>query len=158
VNAKSSTNASKSAKARRNGSKQAIRKAASGKQSASSAPTKKAAESSLQERIKEAKKLEAIDRADASPARAGKLRSRSNAPVVAEASAAHPLRNGNFPETYIAEISVKLDDPDHPLTLKWTGPQAAAQDSGPFRGSFRLFQDMRRHMAAFGSRKRAWLS
>jgi hypothetical protein len=135
MNAKSSTNASKSAKPRNKGSKPATKKVASGKQSALSAPTKRAAESLLQERIKEAKRLEAIDRADASLARAGKSKSRSNAPLVAEASTAHPLRNSNFPETYIEEISVKLDDPDHPLTLKWTGPQAAAQDSGPFRGS-----------------------
>ena len=129
MNAKSSTNASKSAKAGKTGSlkKTATKKAAAGKQSTSSKPTKKAAELSLQERIKEAKKLEAIDRADAPRARAGK------APAVAKASAAHPLRNSNFPETYIKEISVKLDDPDHALTLKWTGPQAADQDSGPFR-------------------------
>jgi hypothetical protein len=120
MNAKSSTNASKSAKAGKTGSpkKTATKKAAAGKQSTSSKPTKKAAEPSLQERIKEAKKLEAIDRADAPRARA---------------SAAYPLRNRNFPETYIKEISVKLDDPDHSLTLKWTGPQAADQDSGPFR-------------------------
>jgi hypothetical protein len=100
--------------------KRATKKAASGKKST---PTKKAAEPSLQERIKEAKKLEAIDRADA-PRKAS---------AVAKASAAHPLRNSNFPETYIKEISVKLDDPDHALTLKWTGPQAVDQDSGPFR-------------------------
>jgi hypothetical protein len=120
MNAKSSTNASKSAKAGKTGSpkKTATKKAAAGKQSTSSKPTKKAAEPSLQERIKEAKKLEAIDRADAPRGRA---------------SAAYPLRNRNFPETYIKEISVKLDDPDHSLTLKWTGPQAADQDSGPFR-------------------------
>ncbi|MFZ0708787.1 MAG: L,D-transpeptidase [Terrimicrobiaceae bacterium] len=86
----------------------------------------------MQERIKEAKKLEAIDRADASRAAAGKSKSRGKALAVAAASAA-PMRNGNFPDTYIKEISVKLDDPDHPLTLKWTGPQAATQDSGPFR-------------------------
>jgi hypothetical protein len=129
MNAKSSTNASKSAKARKTGSpmKPATKKAASGRRSKSSTPTKKAAELSLQERIKEAKKLEAIDRADAPRAGAGK------ASAVAKASAAHPLRNSNFPETYIKEISVKLDDPDHSLTLKWTGPQAVDQDSGPFR-------------------------
>ena len=130
MNPKSSTNAGKSAKARKTGSatKPAAKKAASGKRSAPSAP----AQSSLQERIKEAKKLEAIDRADASRAAAGKSKSRGKALAVAAASAA-PMRNGNFPDTYIKEISVKLDDPDHPLTLKWTGPQAAAQDSGPFR-------------------------
>jgi hypothetical protein len=88
----------------------------------------------LQERIKEAKKLEAIDRVDASRAPAGKSKSRGKALAAAAASAA-PMRNSNFPDTYIKEISVKLDDPDHPVTLKWAGPQAAAQDSGPFRSS-----------------------
>ena len=125
MNAKSSTNASKGVKARKTGSptKRATKKAASGKKSTSSTPTKRAAEPSLQERIKEAKKLEAIDRADA-PRKAS---------AVAKASAAHPLRNSNFPKTYIKEISVKLDDPHHALTLKWTGPQAADQDPGSFR-------------------------
>jgi hypothetical protein len=135
MNAKSSTNASKSAKARKTGSpkKPATKKTASGKELTSSTPTKKGAEASLQERIEEAKKLEAIDRADAPRTKAGKSKSRGNAPARAKASAA-PLRNSNFPETYIKEILVKLDDPDHPLTLKWTGSQAAEQDSGPFRG------------------------
>ena len=74
----------------------------------------------MQSRIKEARKLEAIDRAAVKPAKRAD---------------AHPLRNDNFPETYIAEISVKLDDPDHPVTLRWTGPRAAAQEAGPFRAS-----------------------
>ena len=133
MNPKSSSNASKSVKARKAGSamKPAAKKAASRKRSAPSAPT----QSSLQERLKEAKKLEAIDRVDASGAAAGKSKSPGKALAAAAASAAHPMRNGNFPDTYIKEISVKLDDPDHALTLKWTGPQAVAQDSGPFRSS-----------------------
>jgi hypothetical protein len=134
MNAKSSTNASKSAKAPKTGSpkKPATKKAASGKKSR---PTQKAGEASLQERIKEAKKLEAIDRADAPGTEAGKPKSRGKAPGAVGKASAAPLRNSNFPETYIKEILVKLDDPDHPLTLKWTGPQAAEQDSGPFRSS-----------------------
>jgi hypothetical protein len=43
-----------------------------------------------------------------------------------------PLPND---ETYIKEISVRLDDPDHWLTLTWTGPNADSQETGPFRTS-----------------------
>ena len=39
------------------------------------------------------------------------------------------------PQTYIREISVSLDDPDHWLTLTWTGPNAGSQETGPFRTS-----------------------
>jgi L,D-transpeptidase catalytic domain len=51
------------------------------------------------------------------------------------AGGTHPLRNDDFPETYIKEISVSLDDPDHWLTLTWTGPNADSQETGPFRTS-----------------------
>ena len=47
----------------------------------------------------------------------------------------HPFRNDDFPRTYIQQISVSLNDPDHPLTLTWTGPKADAQNPGPFRTS-----------------------
>ncbi|MGI8436089.1 MAG: L,D-transpeptidase [Chthoniobacterales bacterium] len=53
---------------------------------------------------------------------------RSNAPVG-------PQRNSDFPNTYIAQIAVQLDDPDHPITLRWAGPTAGAQETGPFRSS-----------------------
>jgi hypothetical protein len=46
----------------------------------------------------------------------------------------YPLPNGD-PQTYIKEISVRLDDPDHWLTLTWTGPNADSQETGPFRTS-----------------------
>jgi peptidoglycan hydrolase-like protein with peptidoglycan-binding domain len=49
--------------------------------------------------------------------------------------AAGPLRNDDFTQTYIQEISVSLDDPDHWLTLTWTGPNADSQETGPFRTS-----------------------
>lgn len=49
--------------------------------------------------------------------------------------AAGPLRNDDFSQTYIREISVSLDDPDHWLTLTWTGPNADSQETGPFRTS-----------------------
>jgi L,D-transpeptidase catalytic domain len=44
-----------------------------------------------------------------------------------------PLPNDD--STYIKEISVSLDDPDHWLTLTWTGPNADSQETGPFRTS-----------------------
>ena len=90
---------------------------------------------SLGERIAEAKKLEALDRPKASGAAAKETKKSAKGLALAPASAAHPLRNSDFPETYIQQISVKLDDPDHPVTLTWTGPQAAGQDAGPFRSS-----------------------
>ena len=36
------------------------------------------------------------------------------------ADPSHPFRNDDFPQTYIQQISVSLDDPDHSLTLTWT--------------------------------------
>jgi hypothetical protein len=48
--------------------------------------------------------------------------------------AAGPLQNDDS-ETYIQEISVSLDDPDHWLTLTWTGSNADNQKTGPFRTS-----------------------
>ncbi len=47
----------------------------------------------------------------------------------------HPFRNDDFPQTYIQQISVRLEDPDHSLTLTWTGPKADSQETGPFRTS-----------------------
>src|SRR5688500_14327625 len=58
----------------------------------------------------------------------------AKAPEV-KASADHPLRNSGFPGTYIKEIVVSLNDPDHWVTLKWTGPKAGEQETGPFRSS-----------------------
>src|SRR4030095_6999947 len=51
------------------------------------------------------------------------------------AGGTHPLPNDDFPQTYIQEISVSLDDPDHWLTLTWTGPNADSQETGPFKTS-----------------------
>lgn len=85
-------------------------------------PTKPA-KPTLKDRIARAKKLEALD--------AGKPTFK----VPFQALAAHQLRNGNFPDTFIQEISVSLDDPDHWLTLTWTGPNADSQETGPFKTS-----------------------
>ena len=51
------------------------------------------------------------------------------------ADPSHPFRNDDFPQTYIQQVSVSLDDPDHSLTLTWTGPKADTQEKGPFRTS-----------------------
>jgi peptidoglycan hydrolase-like protein with peptidoglycan-binding domain len=51
------------------------------------------------------------------------------------ADSSHPFRNDDFPQTYIQQISVSLDDPDHSLTLTWAGPKADSQETGPFRTS-----------------------
>ncbi len=51
------------------------------------------------------------------------------------ADPSHPFRNDDFPQTYIQQISVSLDDPDHSLTLTWTGSKADIQEAGPFRTS-----------------------
>ena len=55
--------------------------------------------------------------------------------ALAAATDAKPQRNADFPNTYISQIQVSLDDPDHWMTLTWTGPQSAAQETGPFRTS-----------------------
>ena len=55
--------------------------------------------------------------------------------AAATASTSRPQRNSDFPNTYITEIFVRLEDPDHPVTLTWTGPNASAQEAGPFRSS-----------------------
>jgi hypothetical protein len=112
-------------------------KAAPGRSAkAAKTPAAAPAEPSLKERMAEAKKLEALDRAKApaAPAKAKKSRATPLAPATA-AEAAPPLRNSDFPNTYIEEISVRLNDPDHSITLTWTGPQSAAQETGPFHSS-----------------------
>jgi hypothetical protein len=55
--------------------------------------------------------------------------------LLQAAGGTHPLPNDDVPQTYIKEISVSLDDPDHWLTLTWTGPNADSQETGPFRTS-----------------------
>jgi L,D-transpeptidase catalytic domain len=77
----------------------------------------------LKERLARAKKLEALD--------VGKPTFK--VPLLTLTS--HPLRNDDFPRTFIQEISVSLDDPDHSLTLTWTGSNADSQEAGPFRTS-----------------------
>jgi hypothetical protein len=120
----------------KSGKKSAPKKAAIGKQAAAAKPRAKVpAPPSLAQRIAEAKKLEALDRPKASGAAAKETKKSVKGLALAAASAAHPFRNSDFPETYIQQISVKLDDPNHPVTLTWTGPQSTGQETGPFRSS-----------------------
>ena len=85
------------------------------------------AEPTLKQRLARAKKLEVLD--------AGKPALRGTLASQPLALGSHPFRNDDFPQTYIQQISVRLDDPNHPLTLTWTGPSAASQKTGPFRTS-----------------------
>jgi L,D-transpeptidase catalytic domain len=81
------------------------------------------AKPTLKERLARAKRLEKLD--------AGKPTFK----IPRQTLTSHPYRNENFPDTYIREISVSLDDPDHWLTLTWAGPNAESQEMGPFRTS-----------------------
>ena len=73
-------------------------------------------------------KAKALEKLDAKKPAATKTK-------AAARSTSKPLRNADFPNTYIKQIAVSLDDPDHWMTLTWTGPKAAAQETGPFRTS-----------------------
>jgi hypothetical protein len=73
--------------------------------------------------IARAKKLEALDAAE--PFVSGK-KARADLTRTEES---------RFPETYIAQVNVSLNDPDHAMILSWTGPDAATQETGPFRTS-----------------------
>ena len=55
------------------------------------------------------------------------------------ADPSHPFRNDDFPQTYIQQISVSLDDPDHSLTLTWTGRRLIVRRQG--RSGRHLVQD-----------------
>jgi hypothetical protein len=80
--------------------------------------------------VMKAKKLEAQDAAE--PKQAARASART---LTSAASTSHPQRNSDFPSTYIKQIDVSLMDPDHLVTLTWTGPEAASQEKGPFRSS-----------------------
>ena len=45
------------------------------------------------------------------------------------------LRVIDFPNTYIDRIHLDLTSPNQFVTLTWTGPSAAAQETGPFHSS-----------------------
>ena len=84
----------------------------------------------LKQRLARARKLEALD------ARKPAISvSRARPLSQPKDLGSHPFRNDDFPQTYIEQISVSLDDPNHSLTLTWTGPNADSQETGPFRTS-----------------------
>ena len=43
--------------------------------------------------------------------------------------------NKGFPNTHIGQIHLNLTSPSHWVRLTWVGPDAASQDTGPFRSS-----------------------
>lgn len=99
-------------------------------------PTKRPAAKAAPAKISAAAiaKAKALEKLDAKAA--AKPKPKAGAPAArATATAAGPQRNADFPNTYISQIHVSLNDPDHPMTLMWTGPNAAAQETGPFRTS-----------------------
>ncbi len=71
--------------------------------------------------IARAKKLEALDAAEPPAAKKKTI------------GGAARLQESRFPQTYIAQVHVSLNDPDHLMTLTWAGPDAASQETGPFR-------------------------
>src|ERR1700747_3694926 len=108
--------ATPSAGTRINEEKRAAKKAAKAQTpTAAGTPAAAAAAPLLRERIAEAKKLEALDRAKARASSVKTTKASAVQPAAAE-SATPPLRNSDFPNTYIKEISVQLDDPDHSVT------------------------------------------
>jgi hypothetical protein len=107
---------------------QSKRRAAQSKRSRKT-KRKKPTTTTLKQRLARARKLEALD------AREAASRVSRETALAAQPKASHPFRNDDFPQTYIQEISVSLDDPDHWLTLTWTGPEADSQETGPFRTS-----------------------
>ena len=86
----------------------------------------------LRVRLAAAKKIEAMDRPTAAPKT---VQVRTPAPVRLAAAPSQPQRNSDFPNTFIQAIFVRIEDPDHPVTLVWTGPNASRQETGPFRSS-----------------------
>lgn len=141
--------ASSSGKARpdsKAGKPTSAKKTAAKKPAAKKAPPKKSTKpagkiptiprtGSLQERMAAAKRIEALDRPKAEPKSAKRKSPAVARGALAAATASHPQRNSDFPNTYIQTISVRLEDPDHPVRLTWTGPNASAQQTGPFRSS-----------------------
>ena len=84
--------------------------------------------------IVRAKRLEKLDaglpRAAKKKSTLGKATARRTA-----AFSTSGLKNSSFPQTYIVQVHVSLNDPVHAMTLTWTGPDAASQETGPFHTS-----------------------
>ena len=102
--------------------------------SSKKASTKKStpARAAKKSALARAKALEVLDSGKTPGGRRGVSRKEL---LSSQPLAAHSLRNSDFPNTYIKQISVSLDDQDHTLTLNWTGPNSTSQEVGPFRTS-----------------------
>ena len=74
----------------------------------------------------------ALEKLDAKAPAKGKAGAKT---ALTATTAAKPERNADFPNTYISLIHVSLNDPQHAMTLTWTGPQAGAQETGPYHTS-----------------------
>jgi hypothetical protein len=60
---------------------------------------------------------------------------RSSKPAVPMRCGRPDTRVADFPATFIKHIGVDLTSPDQNVTLTWEGPNAGAQQTGPFHGS-----------------------
>ena len=84
--------------------------------------------------ITRAKRLEKLDAAPfRPPKKKGALRKALGTLKAALSTVSQ--RNPSFPQTYIQQVNVSLNDPMHAMTLTWTGPDAANQKTGPFHTS-----------------------
>jgi hypothetical protein len=139
---KKARSSSKPRGTRKAGITKSTKKTAAKKPAAKKSPPKKSAKpagkfpkipapGSLAQRMAAARKIEAMDRPKAAKGRSPRTARLTLAPALES----RPQRNGDFPNTYIQQISVRLEDPNHPVTLTWTGPNASAQETGPFRSS-----------------------
>lgn len=45
------------------------------------------------------------------------------------------MRHPDFPNTYISEVHVSLDNPEHLVYIVWAGPQAGSSPAGPWRST-----------------------
>jgi hypothetical protein len=78
-----------------------------------------------------------MEKLDAAPPRPGKTKSaagKTRGKLKVAAAAAAP-ESTSFPQTYISQVNVSLNDPMHAMTLTWTGPDAGSQVTGPFHTS-----------------------
>lgn len=80
--------------------------------------------------IARTKKLEALDAAVPRAARKTPAAKATGRTKLARGLTA-PQASG-FPQTYIKQVHVSLDDPNHTMTLSWAGPDGANQETGPF--------------------------
>ena len=98
-------------------------------------PAAKPSKAGKPSKVRRTKKAAPASSSILAKAQALEKRDSAKSPMRLTAGSSHALRNNDFPQTYIAQIDVSLDDPDHWMTLTWAGPQASSQETGPFRTS-----------------------